>query len=294
MKKAVIDAPAKINLHLEVGSLREDGYHDISTIMHTISLFDTLFFEEIKGEGQYQITGDFDCSPKDNLIFKAIAIFKEYTNYSQSLRIRVEKRIPHQAGLGGGSSDAAATLKVLNALSPKKLSHDELLKAGTALGSDVPFLINGGAAYAEGRGDKLKKLPLMPPYNILITVPKGISSSTPEAYQRVDAYRKKSSESQINSFDTLANCYDTPPEQWFFINTFHNVLKKDYLSLVQIKKTLYNLSCKYINMSGSGLSFFAISPERIPQLDSLSKELIPSGFYLTKPCKCSSVTMISI
>ena len=152
----VVKAPAKINLGLEVIGKRADGYHDIVTIFQEIALADEL--ELTLNEEGITFSVDDPSLPTDaeNLAYRAASLFFE--NYSKKcgVEIKLIKKIPHQAGLGGGSSDAAAVLKGLNQLCNKPYSADDLAQIALKLGSDVPFFLRGGTAYATGRGEILE------------------------------------------------------------------------------------------------------------------------------------------
>jgi len=178
-----VSAPAKINLSLEVRGRRPDGFHEIETLMAPVSLADVLDIDISEGGG---IT--FSCSDPslpagdDNLVVRAAKIFFETAKIRQGARIHLEKRIPHGAGLGGGSSDAAATLMALNKLSGANLEIPALSAIAAQLGSDIPFFIYRSAAVCRGRGELVEpvnfphKLPLL-----LIKPPFGVP--TPWAYK---------------------------------------------------------------------------------------------------------------
>lgn len=152
-----VNAPAKLNLVLEVLGRRSDGYHDIRSIMQTIGLFDEMSFKP-------SAKLEFKCSvpelqTSDNLVLKAADVLRSTTGYRGGAMIRLKKHIPWGAGLGGGSSDAATTVIRLNRLWDLNLSYSELLKIGTKVGSDIPFFIKGGTCLVEGRGEKIHALP---------------------------------------------------------------------------------------------------------------------------------------
>ena len=157
-KKLRLQAPAKINLFLEVLGKRGDGYHEIETVMQEIDLADTLEIEEI-GKGI-----ELDCTDTEipcnegSLVWKAARLFKEELGIRKGVRIHLEKKVPVGAGLGGGSSDAAAVLKGLNTLWQTGIGEERLMDMAARLGSDVPFFILGGTAICHGRGEKVKPL----------------------------------------------------------------------------------------------------------------------------------------
>jgi 4-diphosphocytidyl-2-C-methyl-D-erythritol kinase len=174
-----IDAPAKVNLSLRVLGRRSDGFHDIETLMAPLDLADRL---EISLVGKNGV--EFSCSdpslPTDgsNLACKAVAAFSTATKRELGVRIHLEKKIPHGAGLGGGSSDAAAVLKALNELSGAGISFEELEKIAASIGSDVPFFIRGVPAICRGRGERIEPLEGVPAAEIfLVKPPFGISTA---------------------------------------------------------------------------------------------------------------------
>lgn len=154
-----VNAPAKVNLVLRVHGKRADGFHEIETLMAEVSLWDTLIIELSSGEG---VT--FTCSdaalPVDgtNLVCRAVAAFQRRSGFSGGVRVHLEKRIPHGAGLGGGSSDAAAVLRELNRLVGAGLTTRDLEELGAEIGSDVPFFIRGNPAWCRGRGEIVEPL----------------------------------------------------------------------------------------------------------------------------------------
>ncbi len=191
-------AHAKINLTLDVGQRRPDGYHEIRSVMQTISLHDTLTVVPASQPGVHlTITGEEALgvpSDESNLVHKAavrlqkIAAARQLLPGSESgLEITLHKRIPSQAGLGGGSSDAAATLLAVNVLLDLHLSLARLSEIGAALGADVPFFLTGGTALAEGLGERLTPLPPLSPAWPLVVIKPDAGVSTAAAYAALDA-----------------------------------------------------------------------------------------------------------
>jgi len=153
-------AYAKINITLEVLGRRKDGYHDVATIMQEVDLKDALHFE--RASSLVVDCDDTEIRLSDNLVLKAAKLLKKESGYKGGARITLKKGIPVAAGLGGGSSDAGATLIALNKLWKLRLSFEALVELAAALGSDVPYFIRGGTALAEGRGERVTPLPPLP------------------------------------------------------------------------------------------------------------------------------------
>jgi len=170
---------AKINWALSVLNKRNDGYHDIISLMHAIDLYDTLIFEPSSG---IEIQTELPIKRENNLIYKAIIALQQYTGIKKGIKVTLQKQIPIGAGLGGGSSDAATTLKALNELWGLNLGVNTLQEIGASIGSDVPFFFNLPLCIVEGRGDIIKPLKIEKSYTLVIVKPK-FSISTKWAYE---------------------------------------------------------------------------------------------------------------
>ncbi len=177
-------APAKINLSLRVFGRRPDGYHEIRTVMVPLSLHDTVTVEETEG-GIAVETGDPDLpGDRSNTCFRAAEAFRERTGRPAGVRIILAKRIPRDAGLGGGSSDAAAVFKGLSAVTGIDLSREEWIGAAASVGADVPFFLGGRPALAEGIGERLAPVEWrLPFFAVIVKPPFGLS--TREGYERL-------------------------------------------------------------------------------------------------------------
>ncbi|MGH7702421.1 MAG: 4-(cytidine 5'-diphospho)-2-C-methyl-D-erythritol kinase, partial [Gemmatimonadales bacterium] len=193
MTSAVVRLPAhaKLNLLLRVLAREEDGYHGLETVFCLISLADDLTAERIAGAGAtLQVTGAETGPLEDNLAVRAARLVLEATGHRFGVQLTLTKRIPVGAGLGGGSSDAATALRAVNRLADDAVPRHELLQLAARLGSDVPFFLSGAAlALAWGRGERLMRLPPLPPAPALLLVP-PTAISTPQAYRWVDAARQ--------------------------------------------------------------------------------------------------------
>jgi 4-diphosphocytidyl-2-C-methyl-D-erythritol kinase len=178
-------ACAKINLSLEVVGRRADGYHDLVGVMQSISLCDTLVFEKKPHNGVSLDTGCDLPADDSNLILRAAHAYFEKTKKPFGVDIRLTKRIPMKAGLGGGSADAAATLRAMNRLYGERLSEDELLTLAASIGSDVPYCLVGGTALCEGRGEKMTRIDSSAK-GIFVVAIGNDTVSTPRAYAELD------------------------------------------------------------------------------------------------------------
>ena len=184
-------APAKINLSLDVVSKRENGYHNIESVFQTISLYDIIEVEVSHGNN-ISIFSDNADIPKDkkNIMWKCAEKILDYAGVKADIKINIQKNIPSQAGLGGGSSDGAVILKALNKMLDLKLDDKKLCEIGSHIGADIPFFINGGTAYVTGIGEIIE--PLEHLKDIPLVIAKGSDGiSTPEAYRKIDLLKNR-------------------------------------------------------------------------------------------------------
>ena len=184
--KITLEAPAKINLYLEVGALRPDGFHQVRTVMQAVDLCDLVEVELASGGSGLELDVDGGAPAGDeNLCIRAAETFNSVLREPVGARIRLIKRIPQAAGLGGGSSDAAAVLRALDLLLGGVLRKEELLRMAASLGSDVSFFLLGGTVLAGGRGEKVSPLEQAPPLPVVLANP-GRELPTAEVYRRYD------------------------------------------------------------------------------------------------------------
>ena len=178
-----LSAPAKVNLSFQIKERRADGFHEIETLMTPISLADRLTIERAGDDGQIEFSCDDPSLPvgDDNLVVRAAKFFRERTGIRTGVTIALEKKIPHGAGLGGGSSDAASALLGLNELFDARLPQDELLELAAGLGSDVPFFLARSAAICRGRGELVTPISLDAKFHLLLLKPE-FGVPTPWAY----------------------------------------------------------------------------------------------------------------
>lgn len=254
-------AYAKLNLTLDVLGKREDGYHDLRSVMQTISLRDDVEIDVDTGK-PWSLLCDQKGIPCDesNLAWKAARVyFDTIGKEPDGLEIRITKRIPSGAGLGGGSADAAAVLRALNRHYGYPLSIPALAELGAAVGSDVPFCVIGGTALVEGRGERLRKLPDMPDCIFVVCKP-DFFASTPELFLKLDEKPipkhpdHSAMESAILSGDVLAVAQN-------LYNVFDPVVTAEHLELNYIKSIFNSYGSLGQQMTGSGSAVFCMVTE---------------------------------
>ena len=277
-------AYAKLNLTLDVLGKREDGYHDLKSVMQTISVRDDIEIDVGTGK-PWCLKCSKEGIPTDetNLAWKAADVyFKTIGNDPDGIEIRIEKRIPSGAGLGGGSADAAAVLRALNRHYGAPLSILALAELGASVGSDVPFCVLCGTAMVEGRGERLRKLPDMPDCVFVICKP-DFSVSTPELYKKIDEVAiSKRPDNQAMESAILAGDLGLIAEN--LCNVFDPVVTADHLELNYIKSIFNSYGSVGQQMTGSGSAVFAIVPdfEFAAVICSMLKENYPNVF-IAKP-----------
>ena len=251
---------AKINLDLRVLNKRPDGYHDLRTIFQTVSLADTIDIEYSPGRTQINLNSNLNIP--GNLIVKSADSILATTHKTGRIGFVLRKRIPLGAGLGGGSSNAAAVLMALPRLLGKPLPIEKLMELAAALGSDVPFFLLGGTAVGLGRGTELYPLPDHPSLPALLITP-GIHVSTPEAYRALQRGSTTDVIPHIQEFQSLAwRLTSAPSSDWDCVNDFETVVFHQHPQLKSIKGKLQKLGARPALMSGSGSTVFGIFPNR--------------------------------
>ena len=255
-------APAKVNLTLSVGQKRSDGYHDVVTLMETVSLYDQLTVtteETLLPEIKLSVSGEYTV-PEDptNLVVRAAEAYFDALGKRFPISVSLEKNIPTQAGLGGGSSDAAAMLRALNRMVDEPLSSDRLALLAASLGSDVAFLLFGGTAICSGRGELID--PVEGPATRFYTVVMGSDRvSTPSAYRALDELREKNGavprEISRAMWKALARGEKLP-----LFNDFESSVFPDHPGIAERKERLLSLGATDALMSGSGAAVFGVFP----------------------------------
>ncbi len=249
---------AKINLTLDVLGKREDGYHDIKSIMQTISIRDDVEIDVGTGKGwSLECTNPDIPTDESNLAWKAAKVYCDALGKDpDGIAIRIHKRIPSGAGLGGGSADAAAVLRALNRHYGEPLSVLALAELGAQVGSDVPFCVVCGTAMVEGRGERLRKLPDMPDCVFVVCKPE-FSVSTPELYKKIDkvAIARRPDQTAMESaliagdIGKVADLID---------NVFDPIVTAEHLEMNYIKSICNSYGALGMQMTGSGSAIYAI------------------------------------
>ena len=260
-RRARVDALAKINLGLKVLQKRADGYHELRTVYQTISLADTIDVEfNPARRTSIELTSDLEIA--DNLVLRAARLAMDAMRASGQVRFRLKKRIPIGAGLGGGSSDAAAVLLALPALAGKRIPGDVLVRLAGELGSDVPFFLLGGTALGVGRGSEAYPLPDLPRSRGLLVAP-DIHVSTSEAYQALG--RNLTFEPQrnmISSFQSWVWRSEVGVSEECGLlsagNDFEPVVFRLHPRLRTIKARLRKVGAEPAMLTGSGSALFGL------------------------------------
>ena len=288
MKKITVNAPAKINLYLEITAKRPDGYHDIESVMQSVTLFDTLHFEKKEGSGKaIALTSDSDTLPCDgtNLISRAVtALFDAAGVDEYSLAVHVEKRIPMAAGLGGGSADAAAALMAVNELYGLGFDEAKLCAIGARLGADVPFCVKRGIAVTRGIGDIMSECEKLPDCCITVACA-GEGVSTPWAYKRLDEmYDFTARTTNFEAFETALASDDLSAVCANMTNIFEEAVLPERPVARMIRDTFDECGAVRSMMSGSGPSVIGIFTD--PALAEAAKERLSASdvtVHITKP-----------
>jgi 4-diphosphocytidyl-2-C-methyl-D-erythritol kinase len=253
-----IPAFAKINSCLHIIAKRPDGYHELRTIFQTISLRDTvhLTFRRDSGGFEYFFTSDDPTMVNnDNLVTRAVQAFQREFGLSGSLSVHLEKKIPVARGLGGGSSDAAATLIGLMRLTGTSLPLAKMIKLAASLGADVPFFLFGGRALAVNRGDEIYPLADLPKRSVVVVSPQGIGVSTKDAYEWASAELTKDSEPH-KLFRFCALCWSRQESR--LSNDFESPVFRRHPRLEEIRAGLLKRGAADAALAGSGSAVFGI------------------------------------
>lgn len=271
-----VKAFAKINLRLRVWGRRDDGYHEIDTVFQSLDLHDTLILERQETPGiKLTTTSPWPLPERENLVYRAAELIAAKVGLDQGVRLHLEKRIPVGAGLGGGSSDAAATLVGLNELGQLKLSQAELHKLALTLGSDVPYFLSGGLCWGRGRGEILERItPVFDDFTFLLLQP-DFSLSTEAVYRE---------------FDLMVEQGIGPPPIQIFEFHYGNDLEAAALRLCpemsEYRRLLAELEPQMLGLSGSGPTYYAAWEDAAAAAQA-ARKLEQKGYFVhrTHPTK---------
>lgn len=258
-----VQAFAKLNLTLDVLGKRPDGYHDLCMVMQSITLHDTLTLTQ-NSEGRVRVSTNLSFLPTGDKNLAAAAALRFWEALDRPVRgmdIQIRKRIPVCAGMGGGSSDAAAVLRALNRQEGEPFALEELARLGERVGSDVPYCVLGGTALAEGRGERLTPLPPLPRCWAAVCKP-DFPISTPELFGRIDSVRLRCRPDTAGVIAAL-EAGDLGGVARRMYNVFEDVLSPRYRTRVlEIKNGLIQQGALGVNMSGTGPTVFGLFEAR--------------------------------
>ncbi|MDN5365736.1 MAG: 4-diphosphocytidyl-2-C-methyl-D-erythritol kinase [Thermacetogenium sp.] len=278
-----VPAYAKINLTLDVGALRPDGYHQVTSVMQTIDLADTLLISVAPAGIEVSCDAPDVPAGEENLAHRALATLAPLI--PGGIRVDIRKRIPRAAGLGGGSSDAAAALKGANSLYGLGLGERELLAAAAGVGSDVPFFIVGGTALAEGRGELVKRLPTLPVFWLVVVKP-GFGVKTGDIYR---LYRESAKGGRTSLLLRALEAGDRDGIIAALGNDLESVTCALHPEVAALKERLLERGALKAVMAGSGPAVYGIFPgeaEARLAAGELKREMPGADVFLTRTCRC--------
>lgn len=261
-----VKAFAKINLCLDVLRRKEDGYHEVEMVMTNVDIADVLEIKELEEKKILLKSDNKDLAMDEtNLIYKAIVLLQKEAGKDFGIELSLEKNIPMEAGMAGGSADAAATLKAVNELFKLNISKERLMELGASLGADIPFCIMGGTALASGIGEKLKSLKPLPKMKILIAKP-NTGLSTKRVYESLDIENLNKSGFKHRDVKETVSIIESDKDEKTKIkeiaDSLNNILELPSIKLLpfieDIKKIMMDNNCLGCLMSGSGTAVFGI------------------------------------
>ncbi len=256
----LLQSHAKVNLYLKIGKKLKSGYHNIQSVMQPIQLHDNISFEKLDEDVIIVQSNNPDLEGKANLAYKAALLLKNKFKVKEGVKIHIEKNIPMSAGLGGGSSNAANTLIMLNKLWGLKVPQKKLIDLGAEIGSDVPFFVVGKTALVEGIGDKIKPLRKSISLNIVLVNP-GIKVSTSWAYRQFDKSKGKlslGSKKDIKGLISAINKKDIKKISENVYNDFEAIIKKKHKIIRDIKTNFRKFGALESTLSGSGPTIIGV------------------------------------
>ena len=259
MKEIKVKAPAKINLYLAVFGKRKDGFHNVETVMQTVSFFDEIKLKERPSGIKISSSHSQIPKGKSNLAYRAARLFFRRTGLKKGIFINLKKNIPVGAGLGGGSSDAAAVLRGMNKLWNLKLSREKLIEWAKELGSDVPFFIEGNTAWARGRGEKINALKGRKSFYFLL-FPPGRPLSTAKVYQAFSPDKKIGRKKHMERIRQLTGALESgnlKRLKVFLYNGLEKTVFKIRPDILAYCRSLSQAGLNPVKLCGSGSALFA-------------------------------------
>lgn len=278
----LINSYAKINLSLEIGRKLPNNYHELNSVFHQIDLHDKISIKKLK-QNKITIKSNIkEIQNKNNLAYKAASSLKNRYKIKGGIEININKNIPLQSGLGGGSSNAASTLIAFNKFFNLKLNKYELIKLASKIGSDVPFFIEGKTCLVSGTGDEIKKINSNLKLNFILINP-NINISTKLAYNLLDKERKRLIKYNKNELIKALIQEDIYKVAKNLHNDFEEIMIKKYPIIKKIKKDLIKNNALNALMSGSGSAIFGIFKNKNEAIKSFMRlKKTYSSIYLSK------------
>ena len=282
-----LQAHAKINLYLDVVGRRENGYHDIVSVMQAVSLADTLTVTRTRGEGiALKIGGAVLAADDSNLVVRAAKAYFAAAKTSFGVETVLEKQIPMQAGLGGGSADAAAMLHALNKLDGERFSLRELAAIGASIGADVPFCVVGGTALCRGIGEVIEPIENRLDATLVVAIGRDVVS-TPAAFgaldRRYDNYTNYTPTRDVKSVASALAKGDANELPTGAFNAFEAVIEALCPSVAEIKRLMKEGGAILAQMSGSGPAVFGVFSD--PVLAQKAKKALDGAGYRAFVCR---------
>ena len=255
-----IQTPAKINLFLEILNLRPDGYHELISVVQLVSLYDTITFQTSENKNKCVIECPPEISKRENSIRNAVDAYRTIADFDTGVKVLLKKEIPIGGGLGGESSDAAATLKAMSVLADEGVCQDVLLESAAALGSDVPLFMGSPASIVTGRGEVVHPIYPRVDYRVVLVYP-GFPVDTRQAYSWYDRSRQNGESIGVRgtmSRNMLEAMYRGDVGKWNLKNSFKTVISEKHPLIAQVESDLLDCGASHAGITGSGSSIIGI------------------------------------
>lgn len=283
LNEITIKAYAKVNLHLKVLPKRPDGFHSIESIFQKVNLYDVLHVKKHTQGAFCDLHVDGMDLPQNNTLVQAYTKFRELTGIQHGVRVSLKKIIPSGAGLGGGSSDAAALICALDELFNTELSVEHKKAIAMKTGSDVPFFLYGGCAVVTGRGELICEITPRKNLYFLIVQP-DIFVSTKVAYEMVDLWLEKNNDLCFPNLAELEAMYHGPVSNWSFDNSFTQPLVNRYPIIGEGIRQLKAGGAIYANMSGSGSAIYGVFCKKEDAENAATQVCCKQRWYVVNAC----------